>query len=212
MRRPVRAHVPFLLWWIEDPILIAARILAMKSAQPTLSTPRLDLRPFRMDDAGSLQALAGDKEIADASDRIPHPYRDGMAEAWIATHAEDFAARRVVTFALALRSSDELVGCCGLTIDGSVNRAEIGYWVGQSYWGSGFASEAASAVLRFGFEELELNRIYGRHFARNPSSGRVMARIGMQREGVARQDAKMWGRYEDVVSYGVLREDWLPSR
>ena len=64
------------------------------------------------------------------------------------------------------------------------------------------------AVLEYGFEELTLNRISAAHLARNPSSGRVMEKAGMLLEGTARQDTTKWGKYEDLVWYGVLRNDW----
>ncbi|MEM1175852.1 MAG: GNAT family N-acetyltransferase [Pseudomonadota bacterium] len=182
-----------------------------QSPQPTLTTPRLVLRPFRREDASRVKRLAGEREVADATSQIPHPYEDGMAEQWIATHDEAFAERKHATFALTLRDEGELVGACALSIDRQASRGELGYWIGKPYWHHGFATEAGRAVMAFGFEFLELNRIYARHLARNAPSGRVMEKLGMLKEGVARQDAVMWGEYEDVVSYGILRVDWLKS-
>lgn len=75
------------------------------------------------------------------------------------------------------------------------------------HWGQGFATEAARAVVRHGFETLGLNRIYAHHMTRNLSSGRVLERIGMRREGLLRQRVLKWGRFEDVVIYAVLRGD-----
>ena len=86
-------------------------------------------------------------------------------------------------------------------------QAELGFWIGRDWWGQGYAREAARAVLRFGFETLELNRISAHHLVRNPASGRVLLAIGMQREGVLRQRVRKWGKYEDVVLYAVLRAD-----
>ena len=69
--------------------------------------------------------------------------------------------------------------------------------------------EAVIAAIRFGFENLGLNRIHANHLARNPASGRVMEKAGLIREGVARQHTKKWGKHEDLILYGLLREDWL---
>ena len=100
------------------------------------------------------------------------------------------------------------MGCIGLRdIDRTHLQAELGYWIGVPYWGQGFATEAARAVVGYGFEMLGLNRIYAHHMTRNPSSGRVLERIGMRREGVLRERVLKWGRFEDVVIYAVLRSD-----
>jgi ribosomal-protein-alanine N-acetyltransferase len=101
-----------------------------------------------------------------------------------------------------------LIGCAGLRdIDPEHVQAELGFWIGREWWGKGYASEAAAEVLRFGFEDLGLNRIYAHHMARNPAAGRVLLHIGMQREGLLRERVRKWGVYEDVVLYAMLRAD-----
>ena len=132
-----------------------------------------------------------------------------MAEEWIRGHEPDFEDGKAITFAITLRGDGRLVGAIGLGIDCDFNKAELGYWVGKPFWGRGYATEAAIALLAFGFDELQLNRIHAAHLARNPASGRVMEKAGMLREGTARQDMMKWGQYEDLVWYGLLREDWL---
>jgi len=176
---------------------------------PTLLAPRLILRPFEMADARAVQRLAGDAAVADTTLNIPHPYEDGVAEAWIATHQPQFEAGEFVVFAIVLRATGELAGAIGLGVNRRFDRAELGYWIGRPYWNRGYCTEAGRAVLRYGFTELELNRICAHHFSRNPASGRVMEKLGMSREGLLRQHAKRWGRYEDLVAYGLVREDWL---
>lgn len=176
---------------------------------PVLETPRLVLRPFRETDAPAVRELAGDRLIADTTLSIPHPYEDGVAEKWIESHAPGFEAGSIAVFAIVRRDDQQLVGAIGLTIDGELDKAELGYWVGRPFWNSGYATEAALAILDYGFRDLELNRISAKHLARNPASGRVMVKAGMRLEGTARQDTKKWGRYEDLVSYGILREEWL---
>lgn len=179
---------------------------------PTLETSRLTLRFFNMDDAADVQRLAGAREIADTTLSIPHPYEDGMAEQWIANHRAEYEEGTSVIFAVVLRDSLQLIGAIGLAIDRSAEKGDLGYWIGKSFWSQGFCTEAAGAVLDFGFATLGLNRISARHFARNPASGRVMEKIGMTREGTARQDKIKWGNYEDLVLYGILRNEWSAER
>jgi len=175
--------------------------------QPTIDTRRLLLRPFRLSDSGVVQWLAGERDIADTTLNIPHPYEDGMAEAWIETQTPAYDAGELVTFAVVARSADQLVGAMGLVLERRFKSAELGYWIGKPFWNQGYATEAADAVIRYGFDELRLNRISARHFARNPSSGRVMEKVGMLREGKAREAVMKWGKYEDLVLYGIVRED-----
>jgi ribosomal-protein-alanine N-acetyltransferase len=178
-------------------------------SQPTLETSRLILQPFCKDDASVVQQLAGDRLIADTTLNIPHPYEDGMAEQWIETHKPEYEAETLATFAVVLREGKQLIGAIGLRIDRKLNKGELGYWIGKPYWNSGYATEATAAVLEYGISDLGQNRISAKHLARNPSSGRVMEKVGMLIEGTARQDTMKWGKYEDMVSYGILRDDWL---
>ena len=180
----------------------------VRMSQPSLDTSRLMLRPFRLSDAPAVQELAGERDIADTTLNIPHPYEDGMAEDWIKWHEQDYVDDNAVTFAVVPKDGDQLVGAVGLRIDRGLNKGELGYWIGKPFWNAGYATEATIAIVSFGFEELRLNRIQARHMARNPASGRVMQKAGMAVEGTARQDTIKWGRYEDLVSYAILREDW----
>lgn len=177
--------------------------------QPTLHSERLILRPFTVDDAPSVQQLAGDRAIADTTVNVPHPYEDGMAEAWIRSHEADHEAGNSARFALVSRASTALIGAMGLEIDDRNRQAELGYWIAVPFWNQGYATEAAREVVRFGFETLGLNRIGAAHFTRNPASGRVMQKLGMSHEGTTRQGAQRWDTFEDLERYGLLHSDWL---
>lgn len=181
------------------------------SDQPTLHTTRLVLRPFTAADTPVVQRLVGAASIADTTLNIPHPYLDGMAEAWITTHAEAYANRENVVFAIAV-PNEGLVGAINLRLELDHRRGELGYWIGEPYWGRGYATEATIAVIDFGFTSLDLNRIEARYLSRNPASGRVMQKAGMQHEGRQRQHILKNGRFEDLEYYGILRTDWQPSR
>lgn len=177
---------------------------------PELQTERLILRPFILTDAADVQRLAGDRDIASTTQDIPHPYEDGMAQEWISTHREKFEQGELVTLAVTLRDDGALAGAISLTINKTHERAELGYWVGKPYWNRGYCTEAARALLRYGFEQLHLNRIVGHHIRRNPSSGRVMQKLGMKYEGCLRHHVKKWDEFEDMECYGILRSDGEP--
>ena len=182
--------------------------LSQEKQQSTIHTDRLILRPFMLSDAAEVQRLAGDRAIAAVTQAIPHPYEDGMAEDWIKSHPKQFAEGKGVVFAITFSETNLLCGAIGLSIHQEDNRAELGYWIGKPFWGNGYCTEAALAVLKYGFESLGLHRIYSSHFSSNPASGRVMQKIGMIYEGCLRQHLLKWGKFEDRVQYGILKSEW----
>ena len=166
-----------------------------------LTTERLVLRRMQSADAPAIHALAGNREVALNTLSIPHPYPEGAAEEWIERHGND-------AFAITLRDSGEFLGCIGIGVVANDQRGELGYWIGVPYWGKGYASEAANALIGYAFESLALNKVYASHFARNPASGRVMLKLGMTYEGTLRQHHNKWGEYVDVAMYSILRSEW----
>jgi ribosomal-protein-alanine N-acetyltransferase len=170
-----------------------------------LRTARLTLRPFTLADAPTMQSLAGDREVALNTLTIPHPYPDGAAEEWISTPSKP------ENHVCAIDLNGQVIGAIGVHIDALHQRAEMGYWVGVPYWGNGYATEAAAAMVGYAFEVLGVNRVFAYHFTRNPSSGRVLHKIGMRREGTLRQHFIKWGEPLDVEFYGIVRADWPPA-
>lgn len=179
----------------------------MTPDQPELRTKRLLLRPFTLADASDVQRLAGAAEVADTTLNVPYPYADGMAEAWMAGHAEQFLYRTGVIYAITRHEEPGVCGCVSLGITSPHSRAELGYWLGVPFWGLGYATEAAAALVDYGFRGLGLHRITASHFARNPASGRVLQKVGMTREGLLRAHVLKDGAYEDLVVYGMVRGD-----
>lgn len=175
---------------------------------PTLEGPRLRLRPFTTLDAPEVQRLAGERAIADTTAAIPHPYENGMAEAWIATHESEFTEGKGVTWAVVRKEDGVLVGAVSLMAIRAGHQAELGYWIGTPYWSLGYCTEAARLVLRYAFTDLGLWRVHACHFSRNPSSGRVLQKLGLQHEGRRRGHLMKWGRPEDLELYGILKDDW----
>ena len=175
---------------------------------PELTTERLRLRAFAITDADDLVRLAGERVIAATTLNIPHPYTREYAEDFIAKRAAELEAHKLVVFAVTLIETGEFLGAAGLQLELEHSRAELGYWIGRPHWGSGYATEAAGAVLQYAFDDLKLNRVFAGHFAANPPSGRVLEKIGMLREGTLLQHVEKWNSFEDIVIYAVTRSEY----
>ncbi|HVF38372.1 MAG TPA: GNAT family N-acetyltransferase [Gemmatimonadaceae bacterium] len=175
---------------------------------PQLQTLRLVLRPFTYSDAPLVQTHVSDRRVADTTLNIPHPYPPGGAEEWISRHEAAWMAGEGATYAIIRRADATLLGAIALGLSPQNSAAELGYWIAVPYWNQGFCTEAGIALLNFAFTDFGLNRIQARHLVRNPSSGRVMQKLGMQLEGVHRQSVRKWDRYEDVAVYGILSDEW----
>lgn len=135
-----------------------------------------------------------------------------MAETWIESHEASFLDGKQIVFAITLKQSRALAGAIGLTVFSPENEAELGYWVGVPFWNQGFATEAAVAVIDYGFSQLQLDRIRGWHLVRNPQSGRVMLKAGMRREAKRQKKVEKEGREETLTSCVLRREEWVPER
>lgn len=185
--------------------------MRLPESMPVLETPQLRLRPFALSDGARLEVLCNAYEIARHTMNIPHPYPEGAGAEWIGTHEASFRAGTAYNFAMVPRDADDdaLVGGIGLRAVPDQDHAELGYWVSVPAWGRGYATEAARAIMRFGFETLELRRIYAHHMGSNPASGRVLMKAGMRLEGTLREHIRKWDHIEDFVTYGVLRQEFL---
>lgn len=187
---------------------VCQRIDERMKRYPRLGTARLELRAFTQRDAPAVRRLAGEWSVARTLLSVPHPYEEGVAEEWISGHRDEFERGEGVNFAIVLREKNELCGACGLIINARDANAELGYWIGAPYWGRGYATEAAREIVRYGFEDLWLHRVYAAHFGGNPASGRVLQKLGMTYEGTRREHHRKWGGYEDRVEYGLLAREW----
>lgn len=177
--------------------------------QPTLETTRLRLRPLTHADASAIQAIASVRAVADAMISIPHPYPDGEAEQFLSCRAKANEAGDSVSFAIEQKDNTLFCGIIEIRdIDREHSQAELSFWLAVEVWGKGYMSEALSPVLRFGFEELALNRLYAYHMVRNPGSGKVLQKNGLVEEGILRQRVRKWGVFEDVKLWAILRRDW----
>ncbi len=176
----------------------------LKMTHPTLETERLKLRPYTEADIAELLPLIGTREVAATTLRIAHPYTEQDARAFLELARDP----ERMWLAVTLRSDGRQIGGIGLRIDLQHQNAEIGYWLGVPYWGQGYATEASREMLRYGFEDLKLNRIHASHFKHNPASGRILKKLGMLYEGCQREQLLKWDQFVDSELYGILRREW----
>jgi len=172
-------------------------------AHPTLETERLRLRPYTEADIPELLPLIGTREVA-ATTRIMHPYTEQDAKNFLVL-AQD---PDKIWLAVTLRSDGRQIGGVGLRVERQHQNAELGYWLGVPYWGQGYATEAARGILRYGFQELHLHRIYASHFKQNPASARILQNLGMRYEGCQRGHLRKSDQFIDLELYGMLRQEW----
>ena len=180
---------------------------------PTIGTHRLILRSFALDDVPGLQRWAGEKELTSTTSdsEIPQP---GREDQWIRLRQDRFASGESIDFAIVHRKERSVIGAIGLGVEYKKEKEimQLGFWIGKPYWNQGYCTEAAEAVLQYGFDVMGLHRIFSGHFASNPASGRVLQKIGMKYEGTLRESYNKLGKFEDVVRYGLLRTDYTGSR
>jgi RimJ/RimL family protein N-acetyltransferase len=142
-------------------------------------TDRLLLRPGWIEDAPELARAIGDEAIARNTARIPWPYTLAHAE-WYLGRQQDPHAPNCLVFART-SGKPRLVGNVAISPD--ANGHELGYWFARAYWGLGYATEAASALLRAARESLRIERINSGHFVDNPAYGRVLRKHGFRPTG-----------------------------
>ena len=148
-----------------------------EQAVAVLRTERLVLRAPRPSDAASIAMLANDRRIAINTARIPHPYAAADAERFIASvNRRDGEACFVITF------NERVIGACG--IDPREDGLELGYWLGAPYWGRGFATEAARALIDHAFGDLDHETLQAGARVSNPASRRVLEKCAFQWVGV----------------------------
>jgi [ribosomal protein S5]-alanine N-acetyltransferase len=175
---------------------------------PPLETPRLLLRKVRLSDAADIFAFASDPAVARYTTWPPHP-TVVATEAFVRELLQRYAQGLVAPWGIVHRDDGRMIGSCGFAyVMAWHGRAEIAYALSPAYWGRGLMPEALRAVLAFGFETLQLNRIEARCEVENHASERVMQKVGMQFEGVLRQHAQVMGQYRDLKLYSMLRQEW----
>jgi [ribosomal protein S5]-alanine N-acetyltransferase len=174
---------------------------------PVIETERLRLRPFTPGDEAALFALASDPEIARFV-RFEAHRTPAATRAFLELVIEHYRRGDPFAWAIVRREDDRLIGSCGfVSKDTQRTSAEIGYWLGKPYWGQGYAAEAARTLVRFGFEQMGLERVEARCFTENRAGQRVIEKLGMKLESTDRSEM-IKGSYPELRVYAIARQDW----
>ncbi len=173
----------------------------------TLEGERVLLRRPRDTDAADIYENVNNAAVVRWTLRIPYPYPPQEALMFIRSSRYRWRKGSGYVFAIVSKGTGRTVGIISLMdMDHEHHCAELGYWLGEPYWGQGLATEAVSLVLRFAFDMLELHRVTANVFSENSASSRVLEKNGFQKEGVRRKARYRFGEWYDEVLYGLLRQ------
>jgi RimJ/RimL family protein N-acetyltransferase len=174
----------------------------------TLRTARLDLRPLAPADARALFALKSDPLVQRYGSHVPWTELQQAVD-YLERDRRSLAEGRHVQFAVTRRDDGAMLGTCTLyELDEQCRRAELGYALLPSAWGRGYANEAVTSLLDWGFGHLGLNRVEADIDPRNTASARALERLGFTREGHLRERWIVGGEKCDSFMYGLLAAEW----
>jgi ribosomal-protein-alanine N-acetyltransferase len=175
---------------------------------PTLQTDRLILRKITSADADSLYAFLSDSRVTETMDVAPMENRE-EAERLISWLNERFAANVGIRWGITQKDEDVVIGTGGFNwLDERGRRGEIGYDIAPAHWGHGLATEATGAIIRAGFEHLDLNRIEATTNLHNVASMKVLHKLGFTEEGIVREYGFWRGEFHDLRLFSLLRREW----
>lgn len=174
---------------------------------PTIHTERLTLRKIAISDAEDMYSYSKDPRVTEYL--LWDVHRDiHQTLRFIKAVQKYYAKGLFYDWAVIENDSGRMIGTCGFArIDDDNRCGELGYVLHRDYWGKGYAAEAAMAVIKVGFNELDLKRIEARYMTDNTASARVMEKLGMKAEGVRRAALFVKGKFRDIGYYSLLQEE-----
>ncbi|AXI10192.1 N-acetyltransferase [Oceanobacillus zhaokaii] len=175
---------------------------------PIIETNRLVLRKIEKSDANSIFNYLSDKKVMKYYGLAPfETINDALSE--IAWYQTIFDNKDGIRWGITLKGNDEVIGSCGfLNMVREHFRTEIGYELNSSYWGKGIASEALQAVVSYGFENFNLERIEALIEPPNIPSLKLVEKLGFIREGLLRNYEFTGGKFDDLYMYSLLKQDF----
>jgi [ribosomal protein S5]-alanine N-acetyltransferase len=167
--------------------------------------PGLYIREINENDIYSIVKYANNRKISDnLRDTFPFPYTRDDAENWLLVLNDS-----IPKSSYAIASDEELIGAIGIEPSRDVNRysGELGYWLGEPFWGKGIATIVVKKFIEYVFEEFDLIKVFAYVFSSNPSSAKVLIKAGFKLEGCRRNQIVKKGRILDQLVYGILKEE-----
>jgi RimJ/RimL family protein N-acetyltransferase len=175
---------------------------------PPIPTLRVNdtiyLGPLQSADRSATVAGLNDRAVFEQTLRIPFPYTDTDADAFLTRTIEGQKSGREFHFAIR-NDSQQLIGGCGFHDIHESHRAEVGYWLARPFWGQGIMTATIRVLCDYGFEQLQLVRIVAHVFQLNRPSVRVLEKCGFQREGLLRKHFAKENKFIDVFVYGKIQ-------
>lgn len=175
---------------------------------PVIESKRLRLRMPAVKDIPRIIEFANHPKVAKLTLDIPHPYYEKDAVSWVNIANQGFEDKNHFVFAICGLTNDLFMGGIGLRLNRRFNHAELGFWIGEPFWNKGYVTEAAKQVLKFGFEKIELQKIFAVHLIDNPASGKVLAKNGMIKEGELVDHIRKDDNYLTLIQYRLTRNEY----
>lgn len=169
---------------------------------------KINLRKISKSDAESIYQNAKDKDICRGVP-LPMPYTLKSAEEFIKLTQKYWKNKSEAQFGIEDKETGKIIGMIGLmNLDFKAKKAEVGYWVGKKYWGKGIAKEALKLILKYAFKDLKLNRVYAKVASMNVPSCKLLKKCNFKLEGRLRKDGKFKGKWDDLLIFGILKEEY----
>lgn len=175
---------------------------------PKIETERLVLNKLKLEYVPLITSYMSHKEMSEHTLTIPNPYHEKHATEWIERSFEKYKKGYGFVFGIFLKDNKTLIGAIDLNIDQKNQRAVFGYWIATNFWNNGYMTEALKAIISFGFNNLQLNKIYANHLVENVASGFVMQKAGMILEGEFKEHHKVNGVFRDMRQYRILKSEF----
>ncbi|WP_301355217.1 GNAT family N-acetyltransferase [Enterococcus spodopteracolus] len=169
-----------------------------------IETERLILRPITLEDVEDIFEYAHDVETT----RFVFPRHQSIEDTKISV-ANFFMASPLGKYAIEWKENRKMIGTIDLRIQEGYDTAELGYALNKKYWGQGIMPEAGKALLKLGFEKMDLVRIFAYHNTKNSKSGRVMDKLGMREEAMIPDAKREKGEIISIVLKGITKKAWL---
>ncbi len=176
---------------------------------PELETERLILRQVMKKDADQLYEMLSEPEVAKYDYFYPVTSK-AEALIFVERFTKELEEKEEITWGVILKETNQFIGtCCLGEFNQGARRAEIGYDLTQKQWGKGYATEAVKAVIDFGFNRMNLNRIEATITPGNDASVQVLKKLNFTREGIVRERDLIKGQLEDGIIMSLLRREYL---